>query len=39
MVTDRMELDDQLHGEFSDAGVISKGARVHAESTANLRIC
>ena len=24
MVTDRIELDDQLHGEFADAGAISK---------------
>jgi type I restriction enzyme R subunit len=37
MVTDRTELDDQLHGEFADAGVISKEARVHAESAAHLR--
>ena len=33
MVTDRTELDQQLHGEFADAGVISKEARVHAESS------
>ncbi len=37
MVTDRTELDEQLHGEFADAGVISKEARVHAESSAHLR--
>jgi len=37
MVTDRTELDQQLHGEFADAGVISKEARVHAESSAHLR--
>ncbi|HUP69174.1 MAG TPA: type I restriction endonuclease subunit R [Acidimicrobiales bacterium] len=37
MVTDRTELDDQLHGEFADAGVISREARVHAESSAHLR--
>jgi type I restriction enzyme R subunit len=37
MVTDRTELDDQLHGEFADAGVISKEARVHAESSSHLR--
>ena len=37
MVTDRIELDQQLHGEFADAGVISKEARVHAESADHLR--
>ena len=37
MVTDRTELDQQLHGEFADAGVISKEARVHAESSSHLR--
>lgn len=37
MVTDRTELDDQLHGEFADAGVVSKEARVHAENTSHLR--
>jgi type I restriction enzyme R subunit len=37
MVTDRTELDEQLHGQFADAGVISKEARVHAESSAHLR--
>jgi len=37
MVTDRTELDQQLHGEFADAGVISREARVHAESAAHLR--
>jgi len=37
MVTDRIELDDQLYGEFADAGVISKEARVHAESSDHLR--
>ncbi|MEX2552773.1 MAG: DEAD/DEAH box helicase family protein, partial [Actinomycetota bacterium] len=37
MVTDRTELDDQLHGEFADAGVVSKEARVHAENTTHLR--
>ena len=37
MVTDRTELDEQLHGEFADAGVVSKEARVHAESSAHLR--
>ncbi|KRF19383.1 DEAD/DEAH box helicase [Nocardioides sp. Soil797] len=37
MVTDRTELDTQLHGEFADAGAISPGARVHAESVAHLR--
>jgi len=37
MVTDRTELDAQLHGEFADAGAISPEARVHAESVAHLR--
>lgn len=37
MVTDRTELDAQLHGEFADAGAISPEARVHAESGAHLR--
>ncbi len=37
MVTDRTELDEQLHGEFADAGVISREARVHAESSSHLR--
>jgi len=37
MVTDRTELDNQLHREFADAGVISREARVHAESSAHLR--
>lgn len=37
MVTDRDELDRQLHGEFADAGVVSKEARVHAETSAHLR--
>ena len=37
MVTDRTELDVQLHGEFADAGAISAEAQVHAESAAHLR--
>lgn len=37
MVTDRKELDTQLHGEFANAGAISAGAQVHAESIAGLR--
>ena len=37
MVTDRIELDEQLHDEFADAGVISKEARVHAEDSTHLR--
>ena len=37
MVTDRKELDDQLHGEFADAGAVPPEAKVHAESIANLR--
>ncbi|WP_193117367.1 type I restriction endonuclease subunit R [Brachybacterium tyrofermentans] len=37
MVTDRTELDTQLHGEFADAGAISPKANVHARSVAHLR--
>jgi len=37
MVTDRTELDTQLHGEFADAGAIPAEARVHAESIVHLR--
>jgi len=37
MVTDRTELDQQLHGEFADAGAIAEGAQVHAQSTQHLR--
>jgi type I restriction enzyme, R subunit len=37
MVTDRAELDEQLHNQFADAGVISREARVHAGSAAHLR--
>ncbi|HEY6781422.1 MAG TPA: type I restriction endonuclease subunit R, partial [Thermoleophilaceae bacterium] len=35
MVTDRTELDDQLYGEFKDAGVVE--GHVQAESSAQLR--
>ncbi|MEJ7568624.1 MAG: HsdR family type I site-specific deoxyribonuclease [Gaiellaceae bacterium] len=37
MVTDRKELDEQLHGEFADAGAVSREAAVHAETAAHLR--
>lgn len=37
MVTDRSELDLQLHGEFADAGAISNQAQVHAENAQHLR--
>jgi type I restriction enzyme R subunit len=37
MVTDRAELDVQLHGEFADAGAIPAEAQVHATSAAHLR--
>ncbi|WP_338478793.1 type I restriction endonuclease subunit R [Rhodococcus sp. DN22] len=37
MVTDRKELDTQLHGEFAAAGAISPEARVHADSITHLR--
>ena len=35
MVTDRAELDDQLYGEFKDAGVVD--GHLHAESSTHLR--
>jgi type I restriction enzyme R subunit len=35
MVTDRAELDDQLYGEFKDAGVVE--GHVQADSSAHLR--
>src|SRR5262249_57558052 len=37
MVTDRKELDDQLHDTFDDAGAVSRQADVHAETAAPLR--
>jgi type I restriction enzyme R subunit len=37
MVTDRTELDVQLHGEFADGGAIAREAQVHAESASHLR--
>ncbi|MEJ7772058.1 MAG: HsdR family type I site-specific deoxyribonuclease, partial [Geodermatophilaceae bacterium] len=37
MVTDRTELDLQLHGEFADAGAIPAEAQVHATSASHLR--
>ncbi|ATL69815.1 type I restriction endonuclease subunit R [Nocardia terpenica] len=37
MVTDRKELDTQLHDEFADAGAIDAAARVHASSVGHLR--
>lgn len=37
MVTDRKELDDQLHGTFVDAGAVPKEAQVKAASSAHLR--
>lgn len=37
MVTDRSELDTQLHGEFADAGAIPAEANVHARSITHLR--
>lgn len=37
MITDRTELDVQLHGEFADAGAVAPEANVHATSIAHLR--
>jgi type I restriction enzyme R subunit len=37
MVTDRKELDDQLHGTFVDAGAVSREADVQADTAAHLR--
>ena len=37
LVTDRKELDDQLHGQFVDAGTVPRQANVHARNIAHLR--
>jgi type I restriction enzyme, R subunit len=37
VVTDRQELDDQIHATFLDAGAIGKEENVHAESGAHLK--
>ncbi len=37
MVTDRTELDLQLHGEFAAAGAVAETAQVHADSSSHLR--
>jgi type I restriction enzyme R subunit len=37
MVTDRTELDDQLHGTFVDAGAVSLETNVHADTATHLR--
>ncbi|MFZ6005154.1 MAG: HsdR family type I site-specific deoxyribonuclease [Actinomycetota bacterium] len=37
LVTDRTELDVQLHGEFADAGAMPAEAQVHARDTKHLR--
>jgi type I restriction enzyme R subunit len=37
MVTDRRELDEQLHATFVDAGAVAREADVHAEGSAHLR--
>lgn len=37
MVTDRTELDIQLHGEFADAGAVPAEATVQADSITHLR--
>ena len=40
MVTDRTELDDQLHGEFADAGAISpRGARACRQRSRTCASC
>lgn len=36
-VTDRVELDDQLYETFADAGVITSGEKVHAQTSEHLR--
>ncbi len=36
-VTDRVELDEQLYETFVNAGAVTDGAAVHAESSAHLR--
>ena len=37
MVTDRTELDQQLHGEFVAAGAVPQQAQVHADTSDHLR--
>jgi type I restriction enzyme R subunit len=37
LVTDRRELDEQLHHTFADSGAITSGQAVHAETSAHLR--
>ena len=37
-VTDRKELDDQIYKEFVDAGVITAGDSVHAETSQHLQV-
>jgi type I restriction enzyme, R subunit len=37
MVTDRKELDNQLHDTFADSGAVSREADVHADSAQHLR--
>src|SRR4029079_8829657 len=37
MVTDRQELDDQLHDTFIDSGAVSREADVHGETAEHLR--
>ncbi|MEZ4499877.1 MAG: HsdR family type I site-specific deoxyribonuclease [Thermomicrobiales bacterium] len=37
VITDRIELDDQIYGTFLDAGAVSADDNVHAESGAHLR--
>jgi type I restriction enzyme, R subunit len=36
-VTDRKELDDQLYEDFADAGILTAGENVHAETSEHLR--
>ncbi|MDP8929241.1 MAG: HsdR family type I site-specific deoxyribonuclease, partial [Actinomycetota bacterium] len=36
-VTDRKELDNQLYEDFADAGILTAGENVHAETSEHLR--
>ena len=37
MVTDRIDLDEQLYETFADSDVITGGVNVHADSSRHLR--
>ena len=39
MVTDRNELDDQLHGEFADAGAVTERPRAGRPAASTCASC